>query len=147
MLSIDDYKGGIIVRSALLFSALTFCRPGEIRHAEWDEIDWDEKMWTIPAEKMKGRIEHKVPLSIQAIEVLQEIRPYTGNVKYIFPSPRTTHRPLSENGVLSALRNMGYTKEQMTAHGFRSMASTLLNENNMGRFDVIEAQLAHKGAD
>lgn len=146
MLSIDDYKGSLVVRSALLYSALTFCRPGEIRHAEWSEIDFDEKMWTVPAEKMKGRVEHKVPLSRQALDVLEGIRPYTGSGKYVFPTPRSANRPLSENGVLTALRNMGYTKEQMTAHGFRSMASTLLNELGH-RPDAIEAQLAHKGAD
>lgn len=146
MLSIDDYKGSLVVRSALLFSALTFCRPGEIRHAEWTEIDFDENMWTVPAEKMKGRVEHKVPLSRQALDVLEGIRPYTGSGKYVFPTPRSANRPLSENGVLTALRNMGYTKEQMTAHGFRSMASTLLNELGH-RPDAIEAQLAHKGAD
>lgn len=147
MLAVDDYKGSLIVRSALLFSALTFCRPGEIRHAEWAEIDFGEEMWTIPAEKMKGREEHKVPLSRQAIQVLKAIQPYTRNGKYVFPTPRSNNRPLSENGVLTALRNMGYTKEQMTAHGFRSMASTLLNEKLEYHPDVIEAQLAHKGAD
>lgn len=146
MLAVDDYKGSVVVRAALLFSALTFCRPGEIRHAEWSEIDFDRSEWTIPAEKMKGRIEHRVPLSRQALEVLHGISPYTRNGKYVFPTPRSNNRPLSENGVLSALRNMGYTKEQMTAHGFRSMASTLLNELGH-RADVIEAQLAHKGAD
>ena len=104
-------------------------------------------MWTIPAEKMKGREEHKVPLSRQAIQVLKDIQPYTRNGKYVFPTPRSNNRPLSENGVLTALRNMGYTKEQMTAHGFRSMASTLLNEKLEYHPDVIEAQLAHKGAD
>ena len=147
MLSIDDYKGSMVVRSVLLFSALTFCRPGEIRHAEWAEIDFTEEMWTIPAEKMKGREEHKVPLSKQALDVLNNIKPYTGNGKYVFPTPRSANRPLSENGVLTALRNMGYTKDQMTAHGFRSMASTLLNEKLEYHPDVIEAQLAHKGAD
>jgi len=146
MLAIDDYKGSVVVRAALLFSALTFCRPGEIRHAEWTEIDFEAKVWTIPAVKMKGRVEHRVPLSRQAIEVLQGIFPYTCDGQYVFPTPRSKNRPLSENGVLSALRNMGYMKEQMTAHGFRSMASTLLNELGH-RPDAIETQLAHKGAD
>lgn len=155
MLAVDDYKGSLVVRSAMLLSALTFCRTGEIRHAEWVEIDFAEKMWTIPGRKMKGvkaqkvkndnSQDHKVPLSRQALEVLNAIRPYTGNGKYVFPSPRSANRPLSENGVLSALRNMGYTKEQMTAHGFRSMASTLLNNQVKYHPDVIEAQLAHKG--
>uniref|UniRef100_B8J055 Integrase family protein n=1 Tax=Desulfovibrio desulfuricans (strain ATCC 27774 / DSM 6949 / MB) TaxID=525146 RepID=B8J055_DESDA len=146
MRAIDDYKGSVVVRAALLFSALTFCRPGEIRHVEWAEINFEREEWTIPAEKMKGRTEHRVPLSRQALEVLHGIMPYTGSAKYVFPTPRSNNRPLSENGVLSALRNMGYTKEQMTAHGFRSMASTLLNELGH-RPDAIEAQLAHKGAD
>ncbi len=146
MLGIDDYKGSLVVRSALVFSALTFCRPGEIRKAEWTEIDLDGELWTIPPKRMKGRVEHKVPLSRQTLQVLRGIRPYTGNGKYVFPSPRSVNRPLSENGVLTALRNMGYTKEQMTAHGFRTMASTLLNELGH-RPDVVEVQLAHKGAD
>lgn len=146
MRTIDDYKGSAVVRAALEFSALTFCRPGEIRHAEWQEVDFENKEWTIPAAKMKTRVEHRVPLSRQALEVLRGIQPITGTGKYVFPSPRSKDKPLSENGVLAALRNMGYAKEQMTAHGFRAMASTLLNERGC-RADVIEAQLAHKGAD
>lgn len=146
MLAIDDYKGSLVVRSALIFSALTFCRPGEIRKAEWTEIDLDGELWTIPPKRMKGRVEHKVPLSRQTLQVLRGIRPYTRNGQFVFPSPRSVNRPLSENGVLTALRNMGYTKEQMTAHGFRTMASTLLNELGH-RPDVVEVQLAHKGAD
>jgi integrase len=103
-------------------------------------------MWTIPAEKMKGRVEHRVPLSRQALNVLSDIKNVTGDGKYIFPGPRGRSRPLSENGVTVALRIMGYEKSQMTAHGFRSTASTLLNELGC-RPDVIEAQLAHKSAD
>ncbi|MDL2267515.1 tyrosine-type recombinase/integrase [Desulfovibrio sp. OttesenSCG-928-G15] len=146
MSAIDDYKGSAVVRAALAYSALTFCRPGEIRHAEWEEIDFKNSLWTVPAEKMKGRIEHKVPLSRQALTVLKDIYPLTGKGRYVFPSPRGRNRPLSENGVLTALRNMGYSKEEMTAHGFRSMASSLLNELGH-KPDVIEAQLAHKGYD
>ena len=146
MRTIDDYKGSAVVRGALAFSALTFCRPGEIRHAEWQEIDFETKEWTVPAAKMKTRVEHRVPLSRQALEVLRALQPITGTGRYVFPSPRSKDKPLSENGVLAALRNMGYEKEQMTAHGFRAMASTLLNERGC-RPDVIEAQLAHKGAD
>lgn len=146
MLAIDDYKGSGVVRAALMFSALTFCRPGEIRHAEWCEVDFEAGLWTIPEEKMKMRVEHRVPLSHQAVEVLRGIQPFTGTGRYVFPSPRGKNRPLSENGVNTAIRNMGYGKDQMTAHGFRAMASTLLNE--LGHQpDVIEAQLAHKGAD
>jgi len=146
MRAIDDYKGSGIVRAALAFSAYTFCRPGEIRHAEWCEVDFDEMAWTVPAAKMKTRVEHYVPLSRQAAGVLLDIRPLTGGGRYVFPGPRGRKIPLSENAVNTALRSMGYTKEQMTAHGFRAMASTLLNELGY-RLDVIESQLAHKGAD
>ena len=146
MRSIDDYKGSAVVRAALQFSALTFCRPGEVRAATWTEVDLEERMWTIPPERMKGRVEHKVPLARQAMSVLTELYQLTGRGKYVFPTPRTIDRHLSENAVLVALRTMGYDKETMTAHGFRSMASTLLNELSH-RPDVIEAQLAHKGAD
>lgn len=141
MRSIDAYPQRL-VRLALQFSALVFCRPGEIRHAEWSEVKDDE--WRIPGEKMKMRRPHIVPLSTQAIEVLRQAREMTGHGKYIFPSNRAPHgdRPMSENTALVALRSMGYGKDQMTAHGFRSMASTLLNENGFNR-DWIERQLAH----
>ena len=146
MLSIDDYKGSGVVRAALKFSALTFCRPGEIRQAEWGEIDFEREEWTIPAAKMKVRVEHRVPLSRQAVEVLKDLQPLTGAGKYVFPGPRGKDKPLSENAINTSIRIMGYGKEQMTAHGFRAMASTLLNESEHSG-DVIEAQLAHKGAD
>ncbi len=146
MLAIDDYKGSGVVRAALKFSALTFCRPGEIRKAEWQEIDFDRQEWTIPAAKMKVRVEHRVPLSRQALEALRGLHPLTGAGKYLFPGPRGVDKPLSENAINTAIRIMGYGKEQMTAHGFRAMASSLLNEIGH-RSDVIEAQLAHKGAD
>jgi len=146
MLAIDNYKGTVVVRAALVFSALTFCRPCEVRRAEWREVDFNKNIWTVSKQTMKGtwktRAEHHVPLSRQAIEVLEGIRPYSGTGKYIFPGTKKG-RPLSENGVNGAIRNMGYTDEQMTAHGFRAMASTLLNELAY-RHDVIEAQLAHK---
>ena len=141
--SIDIYPG-LIVRCALKFSALTFCRPGEIRHAEWAEIDFVKCEWRIPAEKMKKRRHHIVPLSSQALAVLEDIKPATAHGRYVFPNARSPKgdRPMSETAVLVALRSMGYTKEQMTAHGFRSMASTLLNENGFPP-DHIERQLAH----
>ena len=145
MQAIDAYQGTPIVRYALKFSALTFCRPTEIRHAEWTEIDFENRLWTIPALKMKMKKEHLVPLSRQAIEVLNGIKVFTGSGKYVFPSPRSSTRPLSENGVIAALVQMGY-KTKMTAHGFRSMASTRLNEEGY-KHDVIEAQLAHSGYD
>ena len=140
--AIDDYSGSFVSRCALSLSALTFCRPGEIRHAEWSEIDWDHHQWRIPAPKMKMRQQHIVPLSRQAIEVLQALNAVTGEGRYLFPSERTRDRPMSENTVNTALRRMGYTKEEMTAHGFRSMASTRLNEMHYPP-DWIERQLAH----
>lgn len=153
MRRIDDYQGTAVVRAALVFSALTFCRPGPIRHAEWDEIDFSGRQWIIPAAKMKLTKEmklqkepHIVPLATQAIELLSKVQHFTGRGRYIFPNPRNKNLPMSENAVNAAIRRMGYSKEQMTAHGFRAMASTLLNEAGY-RLDVIEAQLAHTSAD
>jgi integrase len=144
--AIDGYEGGLIVRCALRLAPLVFVRPGELRKAEWSEINWDKAEWTIPAQKMKMREKHIVPLSGQAIDILREIQPLTGEGKYLFPSPRTNDRPMSDNAILSALRRMGYTGDQMTGHGFRSMASTLLNEQGWNR-DAIERQLAHAERD
>ena len=144
--AIDGYEGGLIVRAAFRLAPLVFVRPGELRKAEWKEINWEKSEWIIPAERMKMREKHIVPLSCQALEVLREIQPFTGEGKYIFPSPRTWERPMSDNAILSALRRMGYTGDQMTGHGFRSMASTLLNEQGWNR-DAIERQLAHAERD
>lgn len=140
--AIADYQGSIVTRCALRFAPLVFVRPGELRQAEWKEINFDTMEWRIPAEKMKSSVPHIVPLSQQAVEVLQEIFPLTGQGRYVFPSPRTDTRPMSNNAVLAALRRMGYAKEEMSGHGFRSMASTLLNEQGWNR-DAIERQLAH----
>jgi integrase len=140
--SIDDYQGSIVTRCALQLAPLVFVRPGELRHAEWAEIDFDTAEWRIPAEKMKAGTLHIVPLSRQAQAVLQEIQPLTCHGRYVFPSPRTIKRPMSSNAVLSALRRMGYAKDEMSGHGFRSMASTLLNEQGWNP-DAIERQLAH----
>ena len=140
--SIDAYQGGIVTRCALKLAPLVFVRPGELRHAEWAEVNLDGAEWRIPAEKMKAGTLHIVPLSRQALAVLQEIHPLTGQGRYVFPSPRTDSRPMSSNAVLSALRRMGYAKDEMSGHGFRSMASTLLNEQGWNR-DAIERQLAH----
>ena len=139
MKSMNAYPHAVI-RCALKFSALTFCRPGEIRHAEWNEIDFENSEWRIPAEKMK-RV-HIVPLAFQVIELLQFLKELTGKSKWLFPSPRDSSKPISDNTVRIALRSMGYSNEQMTPHGFRGMASTRLNE--MGwQPDIIERQLAH----
>ena len=139
---IDDYQGGLIVRSALRLAPYVFVRPGELRRAEWKEIDLDRGEWLIPGEKMKMKDAHIVPLSRQAVEILREIQPFTGGSAYVFPSPTSMTRPISDMALLTALRRMGISKEEMTIHGFRSTASTLLNAQGWSA-DVIERQLAH----
>ncbi|MDD2770142.1 MAG: integrase arm-type DNA-binding domain-containing protein [Methylococcus sp.] len=145
---IEGYTGHFATQCALKLSPLVMLRPGEVRQAEWAEIDIDAAEWRIPATKMKMRDEHIIPLSKQAIEVLEAIRPLTGRGRYVFPSARTApgvrdERPMSENTVVAALRRLGYTGNDMTAHGFRSMASTRLNESHLFHADAIERQLAH----
>ena len=141
--SIDAYSGSLIVKSALQLSPLLFVRPGELRTMEWKEIDWETARWEIPAEKMKMRQPHIVPLASQSLDVLRQIHPLTGRGDYVFPSARKGGRPLSDNGVRTALRSLGYTNEQITPHGFRAMARTLLDEELKYRVDYIEHQLAH----
>lgn len=144
--AIEGYQGSHVVRCALRLSPLLFVRPGELRHAEWSEIDFKAREWRIPAPKMKMKVQHLVPLAKQSIAILEELRPLTGDGKYLFPG-RVSSRPMSENTVNAALRYLGYdTKQQQTAHGFRSMASTLLNEQGWNR-DAIERQLAHAERD
>ncbi len=142
LLAIDGYQGSIVVVSALRLAPLVFVRPGELRHAEWSEINLDGAMWTIPGGKMKGNRDHMVPLSRQAVEILRGLHSYTGSGRYVFPSIRTSARAISENTVNAALRKLGYSTEEMTGHGFRSMASTRLNEQGY-EGDHIEMQLAH----
>lgn len=144
--AIDGYQGSFVTRCALQLAPLTFVRPGELRHAEWSEIDLDKAEWRIPAEKMKMKTVHIVPLSTQALTVLHDIKPLTGNGLYVFPGIRSPKRPMSENTVNAALRRLGYTKNEMTGHGFRSMASTILNEQGW-HMDAIERQLAHTERD
>lgn len=143
MVAIDNYHGTNIVKAALKLSPLLFCRPGELRHLEWNEVSFEQERIEIPAEKMKMREAHIIPLSQQSLEVLQEIHPLTGHAKYVFPSPRGQSRPLSENGVRTALRALGYDNETLTPHGFRAMARTLLDEALGFRVEWIEQQLAH----
>lgn len=144
--AIEGYQGSHVVRCALRLSPLLFVRPGELRHAEWSEIDFKAKEWRIPASKMKMKIQHLVPLAKQSIAILEELRPLTGDDKFLFPG-RVSARPMSENTINAALRYLGYdTRQQQTAHGFRSMASTLLNEQGWNR-DAIERQLAHAERD
>lgn len=143
---IDGYQGAFITRCALRLAPLVFLRPGELRKAEWAEIDLDKAEWRIPATRMKMNAVHIVPLASQAVAILRELHPLTGLGKYVFTGARTTTRPMSENAVLGALRRLGYTTDEMTGHGFRSMASTLLNEQGFNR-DAIERQLAHAERD
>ncbi|KZZ42469.1 integrase [Oleiphilus sp. HI0118] len=147
MAAIDLFNGTATVHSALKLSPILFQRPGEIRHMEWAEINWQEERWEIPAQKMKMRTEHIVPLPSQALAILKEIKPLTGQGRYVFPNPRGASRPMSENAVRVALRSLGYTNEQITPHGFRAMARTLLDEELEYRIDWIEHQLAHSVKD
>lgn len=145
--AIDDYDGTPETKAALQLSAFTFCRPGEIRSAEWAEIDLQNAVWSIPAEKMKMRRPHRVPLSKEAVAVLESIQRITGNYRFVFPSTTSQKRCMSENTINAALRRLGFSKEEMTAHGFRSTASSMLNESGLWNADAIERQLAHVDAD
>jgi integrase len=141
--AIDGYQGSFVVKCALRLAPMFFVRPGELRKAEWTEVDLDEAVWNIPSSKMKMKQPHVVPLCRQAVEILTELNLLTGASKYVFPSGRTSARPMSENAVLAALRRMGYDKETMTGHGFRAMARTILDEVLQQRPELIEHQLAH----
>lgn len=141
--AIDDYQGDPSVIYALKLTPHVFQRPGEIRQMEWAEIDFEKAVWMIPTTRMKMREPHTVPLSREAVEILREMRSLSGSGRYVFPSVRTRARPISDNTVNAALRRMGYSKEQMTAHGFRTSASSLLNESGKWNPDAIERALAH----
>lgn len=141
--AMDAYNGSLVTKCALRLAPLLFVRPGELRHAEWAEFDLDGAQWNIPAEKMKMREPHLVPLAPQAVAILRELQPLTGRGRYVFPSARSPQRPMSNNAVLSALRRMGYATYEMSGHGFRAMARTVLDEVLHFRPDYIEHQLAH----
>lgn len=141
--AIEDYTGDPAVMYALKLTPHVFQRPGELRQMEWAEINFDKAVWTLPPAKMKMRQPHAVPLSRQAFAILKSMQELTGKGKYVFPSVRSRSRPISENTVTAALRRMGYTKDQMTAHGFRTSASSLLNESGKWNPDAIERALAH----
>lgn len=145
--AIDGYEGQGLTRFAMQLAPHVFVRPGELRHAEWQNIDLDKSLWIIPAEKTKMRKPHHVPLSRQALEIFQELRSATGPDGYVFPSIRSRLRPMSENTINAGLRRLGYTSQEMTAHGFRAMASTLLNESGIWHPDAIERALAHGDID
>ena len=139
--TLDSYKGTLIVRCALQLEPLVFVRPGELRQAEWEDIDLDTAEWRFTASKTSTP--HIVPLSSQALAILREIQPLTGDGKYVFPSARTKSRPMSDNAILAAMRRLGIAKEEMSGHGFRAMARTILDEVMGFRPDLIEHQLAH----
>ena len=143
MRAIDGYSGGLVVKAMLQLAPLVFVRPGELRQAEWAEIDLDAKEWSIPAHKIKMRVPHLVPLSKQAVAILKDLQPLTGNRTHVFPGGHDPRKPMSENALNAALRRMGYDKTTMTAHGFRAIARTLLDEELKFRPDYIEHQLAH----
>ena len=140
--AIDVYQGSFVVQCALKLAPLFFVRPGELRHAEWSEIDFENAEWNIAASKMKMKEPHLVPLSQQAIDILTKLKELTGAGRYVFPG-RTPERPMSDNAILAALRNMGYAKDEMSGHGFRAMARTILDEVLQVRPDFIEHQLGH----
>ena len=145
--AIDGYDGQGHTKLAMQISPHVFVRPGELRHADWNEIDLDAALWTIPAEKMKMRKAHHVPLSRQAVALFREVREATGPSGFVFPSIRTRTRPMSENTINAGLRRLGYASTEMTGHGFRAMASTLLNESGKWHPDAIERALAHGDSD
>jgi len=141
--AIHGYTGHPYATAALKLSPLVFVRPGELRSAEWVEIDLDAAEWRIPGQKMKMRNDHVVPLSTQAVEILRSVHLMTSHGKYVFPSIRSGGRCMSENTINAALRSLGFGKDVMTAHGFRAMARTILDEVLEERVDFIEHQLAH----
>ena len=146
MCAIDGFDGYRVTHVALRLAPHLFVRPGELRQAEWSEFDFDERVWAIPAEKMKMRRPHHVPLSRQALAIIDDIRPLSGKHRYLFPCQGKRDRPMCENTLNLALQRLGYGGGRMTTHGFRAMASTLLNESRNWTPDAIERQLAHVDA-
>lgn len=144
--SIDDYTGSYVVRFALQLAPLVFVRPGELRQAKWDEFDFEKSLWTIPSERMKMRKPHVVPLSRQVLQLLEELKLISNGSELLFPSPQSKTRCISDMTVLNALRRMGYEKGEMTAHGFRALASTNLEQLGYDT-RLIEVQLAHADQD
>ena len=142
MIAIDNYPGTFVVRSALQLMALTFCRTGELRNAEWREIDLEDGLWRIPAERMKMSRDHLIPLSRQSVAILRKLQAYSGKDVYVFPNYKTEKRSMSKSALLGAIRRLGFENDEMCPHGFRSMASTMLNELGYNG-DWIERQLAH----
>ena len=145
--SIDAFEGAPITRLALQVAPHGMARPGELRQATWDEFDLDAKIWRIKPERMKMRRPHAIPLSEQVLGYLRELQQFSGQEGYVFPAFHTTRRPMSENTMNQAFRRMGYTSDEVTAHGLRTTASTLLNESGKWHPDAIERALAHGDSD
>ncbi|HQS96356.1 MAG: integrase [Novosphingobium sp. 17-62-19] len=145
--AIDGYEGQGLTQLAMQIAPHVFVRPGELRHAEWSDIDLEAALWIIPAGKMKMRKAHHVPLSRQAVDLFRQVQAITGPTGFVFPSIRSRARPMSENTINAGLRRLGYSTDEMTAHGFRAMASTLLNESGKWHPDAIERALAHGDTD
>ena len=141
------YEGASETRLGLQLLALLYPRPGELRQAEWTEFDLEKRIWTIPASRSKTRKEHRKPLSKLTVDILRDLQARTGHGRLVFPAIHTPLRPMSENTLNTALRRMGFGKDEMTSHGFRATASSLLNESGLWNADAIEAELAHVGAD
>lgn len=141
--AIDAFEGYANTKAALRLLPHVFVRPGELRHAEWADFDFDKALWTIPPHKTKMRRAHTIPLSRQALAILQTIEHDADYSRFLFPSLRSVDRPMSENTINAALRRMGFAQDEMTGHGFRAMAATLLNEMGLWHPDAIERQLAH----
>ena len=145
--AIDEFTGGPIVKLAMQLSPHVFLRPGELRQGRWAEVNWEEAIWTVPAERTKLRRPHAVPLSVQSLAILRELELHSGGLDYMFPGMRTHLRPMSENAINAGFRRMGIGQDEMSAHGFRSTASTLLNECGKWHADAIERALAHGHSD
>ena len=145
--AVDGYAGQPTTRMALQLSAPLFVRPGEIRHARWREFDLGGAVWNIPAETMKMDRPHRVPLARQVVGIVRQLEKITGKGEFLFPAITSVRRPMSENTLNAVLRRLGYTKDEVTAHGFRTTASTLLNEMSRWNPDAIERQLAHQEED
>ena len=141
--AIDGYEGLPTTKVALKLSARLFPRPGELRAAHWSEFKLDEGVWIVPEARMKMRRPHRVPLPKQAVAILKDVQQLTGHGTFVFPSIRSVLRPMSENTLNAALRRLGFTKDEMTSHGFRASASSMLNESGLWHPDAIERQLAH----
>ena len=145
--AINGYEGQPLTKLAMLLAPHVFVRPGELRHADWSEFDFDSALWRIPAAKTKMRKDHMVPLSRQSLAILKDANALTGPTGFVFPSIRSRRRPMSDNTINAGLRRLGYASDEMTAHGFRAMASTLLNESGKWHPDAIERALAHGDSD